>query len=164
MPADPKDGAMAAVGIVIIGLTLAFIIPVSVAALQDPEGQTLTLSEGENTLVKYPLFIDATNIVSTGSTQEANFTLVDKDTGAANATGIVQEGDTVTVGLGDYDVDVTIEQIIDTSLVTVSLSYPVDIGWPPGVVTLMDNADVAILSAFILTLFGLIVAGVGVFS
>lgn len=118
-------GAKMVTGLFVAALMAAFLMPVAIGAVTNPDTVSATQSTGETITLQGDL---TATLDSVNSDTNATYTL-SNDAGSDTVT--VAEGSTETATVGDTDVSVTLESAGSSSADT-TYEYPKTYGWGDG--------------------------------
>lgn len=124
MPQNAKRAVALVVGLLVMGLLAAILMPTVIGSFISDDGQTAALAEGENVTLQDDLEATLTTVDDTNS--EVDVT-VSND--ADSATVTVPEGQNTTATVDGTDVTVTADSIDSSTEATLSFEYPTDYGW-----------------------------------
>lgn len=128
-------GVMLVVGILLVGLLSAYLIPIMVGAFQDDiSSDTYNQTEGETIAVTGD--INAT-LDSVDDTEDTIDVTVDAtDSGESSQITDLGEGSNETVTVNDADVDVTNNEVTSAESASVTYEYPQGYSWSAGTLAL----------------------------
>lgn len=154
MPTDNKvmAGVVVVLGLTLIGLLTALVLPVAIGGLNQPSTETLNQSEGQT--VELSGTLNATlDSATTGSPGTIDVTVNHTDGGSASVTGL-GAGSNETVTVGGEDVTVHNNEVTSGSSAEVTYEYPKTSGLSPGAAALYDNLGLIIVLVLFLTVIG----------
>lgn len=120
-------GTKLVVGVLVVGVLMAFILPVAITSFNDPSERTINQSTGQSYEVTAELNSTVTSTsAGTSATVELNHT--EDGTSVSNTVNV---GSNTTYSMPDGDVVVTVDESNSGSAV-VSYEYPDSYGWDDG--------------------------------
>jgi hypothetical protein len=160
MPKSESDGVIAAIGMIFLILGLSVLIPSVIVNLENPQSTTFTQFEAERTVITGDVNSQVTQITNQ---DEVNITVLDKKTGEIASTGLMNEGDTVTLQFEGQDFNVTLLEVYGNYAAITTYEYPLYLGWPDGASLIVSEAPLLIILATVVMLLGLLFTIQGVF-
>lgn len=125
-----NKGVGIAVGLLVVGLLAAFLLPTVISPYND--NATTTISQNEDTTYTVTSVV-TTNVTNVNETaKEIDVTLKDTDSGTTKSITGLSEGSNSTVTLTDGDITVTNQASSEAGNATVKYEYPNDYGWNGG--------------------------------
>ena len=124
MASKARSAVAIVVGLLIMGLLAAVLMPTVVGAFVTDDSQTVTQAEGET--VELSQDLEATVDTVDDEADEVTVTVANDDD---TATVTVAEGQTERATVDGTDVDVTTESIVDGTTAEVSYEWPTSYGW-----------------------------------
>lgn len=128
--ADMADKGIAiAIGVLVVGILVAFMLPTAIASFQEDSTDTLTQEENEAYNVTAKLESNATNIDATGS--QVTLELNDTST-SGTESNTISEGENATYNLNNGDVTVNVSSVNSDTEAELTYNYDKTYGWDDG--------------------------------
>ncbi len=148
-----KTGGLAViVGLLIIAVIAAFLIPTAVTELSGDETTTIDQDEGQTVLLK-PQLNATLNDVDDGDSS-INVTLADTTTNNSVSATSIAVGANETVTLETYDITINNTANVDTDTATIRYEYPRDYGWDSGASSIFGLIPLLLVLVFLLFVIG----------
>jgi hypothetical protein len=122
-------GMQLAIGILVVGVLVAFLLPTAINSFNEQESQTIVQQENETVNVTAKLDSEATNIDSTGS--EVTLELNDTSTGSS-VSKTISENSNATYDLNNGEVTVNVTSINSDTEAELNYNYDSTYGWNDG--------------------------------
>lgn len=124
-----NKGITIAVAVLVTALLAAFLAPIAIDAFNEPASNTISHTEGVTYEVTTNLNSTATTVDATNSEVTIELNDTAENTVVSNT---VANGSTTTYNMPGGDVNVTVDNIEDSTNATVTYHYPDDYGWSGG--------------------------------
>lgn len=122
-----NTGTKLVVGVLVVGVLMAFILPVAITSFNDDSERTINQSTSQSYEVTSDLNSTVTGVTAgTSATVELNHTA-----DGTTVSNTVNVGSNTTYSMPDGDVTVTVDSS-DTGSAVVSYEYPDTYGWSDG--------------------------------
>lgn len=139
------------VGLGVLALVTAFLLPVGISEIVDDEQYTVTQDVGETANVTPNLDATLDSVNESASPANATYTLQGPDSSASH---IVDNGSTQDFALDGGTVTVGVEDVTSSSA-TANYTVPKDFGWSGGASSIWFVLDIAVILAVMLLALGI---------
>ncbi len=146
--ADANRAVKLVVTLTVIGLMVAFLLPVAIGAVSGPDSTTITQDTTETTELKNGLNATLDSVDTTADT--ASYTIT---ANGDSTTATVDNGTSTTVTVDGADVTISPESI-STGQATTEYEYPTTYGWGTGASAMWAIIPVMIVLAAFLFIVG----------
>jgi cytoskeletal protein RodZ len=125
-----KKGVSLAVGILVFGLMVAYLLPVAITPMNQDSVDTYNQTVNNSVSVTGPLESNVTNVDDTGNT--VSLTLENTDTGDSASVSSLSEGSSQEVTVSGGSINVTHDSVTSANSSQITYEYPTDYGWGNG--------------------------------
>lgn len=150
--ADGKKAVALVIGVFLVALLAAFLMPVALDAIAGDETSTITQNVSDTDTVQPDLNVTLDSVDTSGD--NATYTV---NASGDTATTTVDNGTNETVTVDGIDVTIAVTDV-QTGQATADVSYPTDYGWGSGASAMWAILPVIIVLAIFLYIVGLALA------
>lgn len=157
-----ETGTVQVIGMIFILLSVSVLVPAIILNLENPQTTAFEQQESERYSLTGSVSARATDI--NDAQGYANVTLVNRKAGEFNSTGMIQEGETKKIMVGNESVNITLVNIGSETEAFFEYKYPLYVGWPDGAAVIVQNLTEIIMAMVVIFVAGTLFSLYKVFS
>lgn len=149
-----EKGVTLAVGVLVVGILVAFLLPTAIGAFNSDTSQTEIQQEDTTYQIGASLEANATDINSTSN--EVTLELNDTST-AGTTTKTISEGNNATYSLNNGDVNVTVDSVNSDTEAQITYDYESTFGWDNGPAQLFNLLPLFFVLVILMFVIGAVI-------